>query len=102
MRHNYKFTLGHVDLDLLNSDADFRSEAEKHVPAYIDGLSKFVSETLWNEFNRTAGPFKITTSKISFISEQVREFKRSVTAKDRRDYSDTIIQILRDMKAKQA
>jgi hypothetical protein len=95
--------LGHVDYDALESDADFEAVADRVLPKALVQIGEATAETAWTELQKglkKSGlkPNSSTSEKRKFIREGGQNFKRSATAKDKREIKATIVAQLREQK----
>ncbi len=102
---NFSIPLGSVDLDKLETDADFRRLAQRLVPDALTHIGEKTAEVAWNELQKSVRGipgFKVNSSsdKSRFIREGGQNHRRSASAQDRRVIEDHIIQQLREMKRK--
>ena len=104
LKKNLRIDLGHVDYDALETDADFESVANRVLPKALVQIGEATAETAWTELQKglkKSGlkPNSSTSEKRKFIREGGQNFKRSASAKDKREIKATIISQLRDQKA---
>lgn len=103
---NFSIPLGSVDLDKLETDADFRRQAQRLVPDALPRIGEKTAEVAWNGLQKSVRGipgFKVnspSSDKFRFIREGGQNHRRSASAQDRRAIEDHIIQQLRDMKRK--
>ena len=101
---NTRIDLGHIDFDSLETDDDFRREAQRILPKAIVQLGEAVGEEAWAALQKgLKGPgIKLNTSssdKRKFIREAGQNYKREISAKDKRELEQDIIRQLREQKA---
>lgn len=102
----FSIPLGSVDLDKLETDEDYRREAQRLVPDALTRIGEKTAEVAWNELQmsfRGIPGFKGNSSssdKSRFIREGGQNHRRSASAQDRREIEDHVIQQLREMKRK--
>ena len=105
-KFNFSIPLGSVDLDKLETDADYRREAQRLLPDALTRIGETTAEVAWNELQkcfRGIPGFKANSSssdKSRFIREGGQKHRRSASAQDRRAIENHIIQQLREMKRK--
>lgn len=106
---NFSIPLGSVDLDKLETDADFRRLAQRLVPDALTHIGEKTAEVAWNELQKSfrgIPGFKVNSSsdKSRFIREGGQNHRRSASAsasaQERRAIEDYIIEQLREMKRK--
>jgi hypothetical protein len=103
---NFSIPLGSVDLDKLETDADYRREAQRLVPDALTRIGEKTAEVAWTELQksfRSIPGFKGNSSssdKSRFIREGGQNHRRNASPQDRRAIEDHIIQQLRAMKRK--
>jgi hypothetical protein len=102
----FSIPLGSVDLSKLETDEDYRREAQRLLPDALTQIGEKTAEVAWNELHkgfRGIPGFKANSSssdKSRFIREAGQNHRRKASAHDRRVVEDHIIQQLRDMKRK--
>lgn|GEM_PF-1065186 len=100
----FSIPLGSVDLDKLESDEDFRREAQRLVPDALTRIGEKTAEVAWTALQKSfrgIPGFKGNSSssdKSRFIREGGQNHRRSASAQDRRAIEDHIIEQLREMK----
>lgn len=102
----FSIPLGSVNLDGLNTDEDFRREAERLLPDALTNIgektAEFTLSELQKRFRGIAG-FKVNTSvgdKSRFIREGGRNHRLNASTQHRLAVTNNIIQQLREMKRK--
>jgi hypothetical protein len=102
--HTHKISLGNVDVSKLETEDDFRREAQRLLPNALVQVGEATGEVAWNELQkgfRGVPGFKANTSssdKRKFIREAGQNYRRRVSAKDRRELEDYIVAKLRELK----
>ena len=102
--HTFSIPLGSVDLDMLETEEDYRREAERLVPDALVRIGEGAAEVAWNKLRkgfRGIPGFKASSSssdKSRFIREGGRNYRRSSTSQDRREVANHIIEQLRELK----
>jgi len=103
-KHMHKISFGNVDVSKLESEDDFRREAQRLLPNALVQVGEATGEVAWNELQKSfrgVPGFKANTSssdKRKFIREAGQNYRRQVTAKDRRQLEDYIVARLRELK----
>lgn len=101
---NFSIPLGSVDLNKLETDADYRREAQRLLPEALTRIGEKTAEVAWTELQKSlrgVPGFKSNSSssdKSRFIREGGQNHRRNASAQDRRAIEDHIIQQLREMK----
>ena len=98
--------LAKVDLASLKSDDDYDKEAERLMPSMIRTMADEVAERSWNDMvkmlkkaSRKIGTFKTTNSeKQKFLREARSEFESTMTAAERNDFKQQIVEELKRAK----
>ena len=104
--HSFTIPLGSVDLDHLDTDDDFRKEAQRLLPGALQQIGEKTGEVAWNELQKSfRGIPGVTVNsssseKARFIREAGENHRRDASAQDRRELEDYIIHQLREMKQK--
>lgn len=100
----HKISLGNVDVSRLENEDDFRREARRLLPNVLVQVGEASGEVAWRElqksFRRVPG-FKANSSsseKRKFIREAGQNYRKQVSAKDRRELEDHIVERLRELK----
>ena len=102
--HTHKISLGHVDASRLETEDDFRREAKRLLPNALVQVGEATGEVAWDELQkglRGVPGFKANSSsgdKSKFIREAGQNYRRQVSAKDRRELEDYIVARLRELK----
>jgi hypothetical protein len=102
--HTYKISLGHVDVSRLETDDDFRREAQRLLPNALVQVGETTGEVAWDELQkgfRGVSGFKANSSsndKGKFIREAGQNYRRQAPTKDRRELEDYIVARLRELK----
>ena len=104
MKKKIRIDFGHVDLDKLNADADFDSAAERILPKALVQMGEALAEEGWIELQKTMKksglkPNKSSGDKRKFVRDGGQNYKRSASAKDKRELKATIVTQLREQKA---
>lgn len=103
-KHMHKISLGNVDVSKLQTEDDFWREAQRLLPNALEQVGEATGEVAWNELQKSfrgAPGFKANTSsgdKRKFIREAGQNYRRQVTAEDRRQLEDYIVARLRELK----
>lgn len=90
----FEIKLGEVDYDKLNSDADFRAEAERLLPEAMKQASKGLAEGMWKAVEKLFGSSK----RSQFIREKSAEIAKDT--KTRREVKDYLVGLLKEEKKK--
>lgn len=96
--------LGSVDLDKLETDEDFRREAQRLLPDALTRIGEKTAELAWNELQKSfrgIPGFKANSSssdKSRFIREGGQKHRRDASTQVRRELENHIVQQLRGMK----
>ena len=105
-KFNFSIPLGSVDLAKLETDADYRREAQRLLPDALTRIGEKTAEVAWTELQKSfrgIPGFKGNSSSSDtsrFIREGGQNHRRNGSAQDRRAIEDHIIQQLREMKRK--
>ena len=100
----YKISLGNVNVAKLETEDDFRREAEQLLPKALVQVGEASGEVAWNELQKSfrgVPGFKVNSSssdKSKFIREAGQNYRRQATVKDRRELEDYIVARLRELK----
>ena len=103
---NFSIPLGSVDLDKLQTGADYRREAQRLLPDTLTRIGEKTAEVAWTGLQKSFRGFpgfkgnSSSSDKSRFIREGGQNHRRNASAKDRRAIEDHIIQQLREMKRK--
>lgn len=104
MKKDIRIDLGHVDYDKLSTDADFERVATSVLPKALVQVGEVNGAVAYDELHKglkSSKFIKVTKSaseKRNFIRESGEEFRRTATAKDRRELKATIIAQLKEQK----
>ncbi len=105
-KFNFLIPLGSVDLEKLETDTDYRREAQRLLPDALTRIGEKAAEVAWTELQKSfrgIPGFKGNSSssdKSRLIREGGQNHRRNASAQDRRAIEDHIIQQLREMKRK--
>ncbi len=103
---NFSIPLGSVDLDKLETDADYRHEAQKLLPYALTRIGENTAEIAWAELQKSfrgIPGFKGASSssdRSRFIREGGQNYRRTASAHERLALENHIIQQLQEMKRK--
>lgn len=101
---NFSIPLGSVDLDKLETDADYRREAQRLLPDALTRIGEESAEIAWTEFQksfRSIPGFKGNSSssdKSRFVREGGQNYRRNANDQERQAIADHIAMMLREMK----
>ncbi|MBX3442222.1 MAG: hypothetical protein KF774_07425 [Planctomyces sp.] len=101
---NFSIPLGSVDLDKLETDADYRREAQRLLPDALTRIGEKTAEVAWTELQKSfrgIPGFKGNSSssdKSRFIQEGGQNHRRNASAQDRREVEKHIIEELKEIK----
>lgn len=99
----FNIRLGTVDFSKLETEADFRREAQRLLPDVLVQVGEKTGEVAWNELQkgfRGIPGFKANSSssdKSKFIREAGQNFRRQANSQERREIEDEIIRQLGDV-----
>ena len=102
----FSISLGSVDLDKLETDEDFRREAQRLLPEALTSIGEKTAEVAWNKLQKSFSGISgvkvnsSTSEKSRFIREGGQNHRRNASVQDRRTIEDHIIQRLHEMKRK--
>ena len=100
---NISLDFGEVNFEGLESDDDFRREAQRLLPGAIDKVGRTVAEVAWKKLQKAfSGPgFSRSSSseKVKFIRETSRDYARSMSQADKKELEDHIVEQLSEAKA---
>lgn len=100
----FSIPLGSVDLDKLETDEDYRREAQRLLPDALTRIGENTAEVAWNQLQKSfrgIPGFKGNSSssdKSRFIREGGQNHRRNASSQDRRKMENHIIEQLREMK----
>jgi hypothetical protein len=101
---NFSIPLGSVDLNKLETDADYRREAQRLLPEALTRIGEKTAEVAWTELQKSLRGIRglkgnsSSSDKSRFIREGGQNHRRNASDQDRRAIEDHIIQQLREMK----
>lgn len=102
----FSIPLGSVDLGKLETDEDYRREAQRLLPDALTRIGEKTAEVAWNELQKSfrgIPGFKVNSSssdKSRFIREGGQNHRRNASSQHRRDVENHIIEQLREMKGR--
>lgn len=105
-RHTFSIPLGSVNVDKLETDDDFRREAQRLLPDALTRIGEKTGEVAWAELQKGLKgipgfkPNSSSTDKARFIREAGQNHRRSASSQDRMEVENHIIGQLREMKHK--
>lgn len=100
----FSIPLGSVDLDKLESNEDYRREAQRLIPDALTRIGEQTAEFAWNELQKSfrgISGFQGNSSssdKSRFIREGGQNHRRSASSQHRREVELHIIEQLHEMK----
>ncbi len=103
-KFNCSIPLGSVDLDKLESDADYREEAKRLLPDALTSIGEKTAEVAWTELQKSLRGIpglkgnSSSSDKSRFIREGGQNNRRHASDQDRRELEDHIIQQLKEKK----
>ncbi|MBD2450035.1 hypothetical protein H6G76_23300 [Nostoc sp. FACHB-152] len=91
-----------VDLDALETEEDFKTEAKQLLPQALQKLGESIGEQTWEELenNLKQGGSKSKGSQLEkrkFIQETGRTYQRKASSREKQELEDYIIEQLRDL-----
>jgi len=104
-----KFTIdidfSSVDLDALETEEDFKTEAKLLLPQALQKLGESIGEQTWEELqkNLKQGGSKSKGSQLEkrkFIQETGRTYQRKASSREKQELEDYIIEQLRNLQSK--
>jgi hypothetical protein len=104
--HTFTISLGSVDFSKLETDADFRREAQRFLPDVLIQVGEKAGEVAWNGLQksfRAIPGVKVNSSsndKSRFIREAGQSFRRKASSQERRKIEDAIIRQLQAQKSR--
>lgn len=104
--HDISIPLGSIDLSKLETDEDFRREAQRLVPDALTRIGEKTAEVAWQKLQKSfrgIPGFKANSSsgdKARFIREGGQNHRREASAQVRRELENHIVERLREMKRK--
>ena len=89
-----------VDFDSLQTDEDFRREAQRILPEVIVQLGEAIGEKAWDQVRKALG--RSTSASASergkFIREAGESYQRDLSAKERKELENNLVRQLREQK----
>ncbi|MGB3760171.1 MAG: hypothetical protein WBA07_27965 [Rivularia sp. (in: cyanobacteria)] len=92
-----------VDFASLDTDEDFRSEAQRLLPKALVQVGEAMAEKTWDELQKEmqksgmkAGASQ--SAKRKFVQETKRTYQRNASSRDKRELEDYIVEQLRQYK----
>lgn len=91
-----------VDLDSLESEEDFKTEAKLLLPQALQKLGEYIGEQTWEELQKNlkqAGSKSKGSQleKRKFIQETGRTYQRKASSREKQELEDYIVEQLRDL-----
>ena len=100
---NIEIDLKTVDLSSLDTDEDFRKEAQRLLPQALVQVGEAMAEKTWEELQKDmqksgmkAGASQ--NAKRKFIQETKRTYQRNASSRDKRELEDYIVEQLHQYK----
>ena len=100
---NIEIDLKTVDLSSLDTDEDFRKEAQRLLPQALVQVGEAMAEKTWEELQKDmqksgmkAGASQ--NAKRKFIQETKRTYQRNASSRDKRELEDYIVEKLHQYK----
>ncbi len=92
-----------VDFASLDTDEDFRKEAQRLLPQTLVQVGEAMAEKTWDELQKEmqksgmkAGGSQ--SAKRKFVQETKRTYQRNASSRDKRELEDYIVEKLREYK----
>jgi hypothetical protein len=96
----YELNIGQVDVSQLETDDDFRREAQRLLPQALTQIGEKVGEGLWDEMQKALEPLGGTSSpadKAEFIRDAANEYRSDPA--NQLEVEQVILGKLRQMKS---
>ncbi|MGB3649842.1 MAG: hypothetical protein WBA41_01335 [Rivularia sp. (in: cyanobacteria)] len=100
---NIEIDLKTVDLSSLDTDEDFRKEAQRLLPQALVQVGEAMAEKTWEELQKDmqksgmkAGASQ--SAKRKFVQETKRTYQRNASSRDKRELEDYIVEKLHQYK----
>ena len=92
-----------IDFDSLETDEDFRSEAQRLLPKALVQVGEAMAEKTWEELEKEMQKSGIKSggsqsAKRKFIQETKRTYQRNASSRDKRELEEYIVEQLREYK----
>ena len=92
-----------IDFDSLESDEDFRSEAQRLLPKALVQVGEAMAEKTWEELQKEMQKSGIKSgasqsAKRKFVQETKRTYQRNASSRDKRELEDYIVEQLHQYK----
>ncbi len=92
-----------VDFASLDTDEDFRSEAQRLLPKALVQVGEAMAEKTWDELQKEMQKSGMKASasqsaKRKFVQETKRTYQRNASSRDKRELEDYIVEQLREYK----
>ena len=89
-----------VDFDSLETEEDFRNQAQRLLPEALVQLGESVAERTWEELQKEMQKSGIKSggsqsAKRKFIQETKRNYQRNASSRDKRELEEYIIEQIR-------
>ncbi len=89
-----------VDFDSLETEEDFRKEAQRLLPEALVQLGEVMAEKTWEELQKEMQKSGIKSgasqsAKRKFIQETKRNYQRNANSRDKRELEDYIVEKIR-------
>ena len=95
--------LKEIDFDSLESDEDFRSEAQRLLPQTLVLVGEAMAEKTWEELQKEMQKSGMKSgasqsAKRKFIQETKRTYQRNASSRDKRELEDYLVEKLHQYK----
>ncbi|MBF2017090.1 MAG: hypothetical protein HC836_30590 [Richelia sp. RM2_1_2] len=92
-----------IDFASLDTDEDFRQEAQRLLPQALVQVGEAMAEKTWDELQKEMQKAGMKSSasvsaKRKFIQETKRTYQRNVSSREKRELEDYIIEQMRQYK----
>ncbi len=92
-----------VDFNSLDTDEDFRSEAQRLLPQVLVHVGEAMAEKTWEDLQKEMQKSGIKSgasqsAKRKFIQETKRTYQRNASSRDKREIEDYIVEKIRQYK----
>ncbi|BAY85378.1 MAG: hypothetical protein AAF349_13495 [Cyanobacteria bacterium P01_A01_bin.68] len=92
-----------IDFDSLESDEDFRSEAQRLLPKALVQVGEAMAEKTWEDLQKEMQKSGIKSgasqsAKRKFIQETKRTYQRNASSRDKRELEDYLVEKLHQYK----
>jgi hypothetical protein len=102
-KFDLKINIGNVNLAALETEDDFRREAQKLLPQALVEIGEAAAEKTWDELQKSMKksgmkPNTSSSAKRKFVQDAGKNYQRSTSSSQKKAVEDHIVEQIRQLK----